>query len=66
MAAVGIDFEALLRGIPKGAWVAVSEDQERVIAYGFEIQEVLKRARDSGERNPIMLRVPEFANALIL
>ena len=66
MTGLKINFDVLFKGIPKGAWVAVSEDQERVIEFGFEMREVLAKARASGEPNPIMIRVPESVGALIL
>ena len=65
MAPAAINFDDLLKGIPKGAWVAVSEDQVRVVEFGFDMREVLEKARAKGERNPIMMRVPESTNALI-
>ncbi len=53
------DLSTLLNGIPKGAWVALSHDEERVIAHGAELQEVLKKAKEAGQNDPVVLRVPE-------
>ncbi len=66
MAALAIDFGTLLRGIPKGAWVAISENQERVVAYSADMHDVLEQARRLGEADPIILRVPESESALML
>lgn len=53
------DFSNLLADVPKGAWVALSNDESRVITYAAELQQVLQKAKELGEQNPIILRVPE-------
>jgi hypothetical protein len=45
--------------IPRGSWVALSKDEEHVIAYGAELMDVLEKSREAGERDPIILRIPE-------
>ena len=65
-AAAAISYIALLKGLPAGAWVAISEDASRVIAYGAELQAVIDRARAEGEQDPVILRVPEQAVTLFL
>jgi Glu-tRNA(Gln) amidotransferase subunit E-like FAD-binding protein len=53
------DVSKLLADVPRGAWVALSKDEERVIAYAAELQEVLRKAKEAGENDPIVTRVPE-------
>ena len=53
------DVSKLLAVVPKGAWVALSSDEDRVIAYAAELQEVLNKAREAGETDPVVVRVPE-------
>jgi len=53
------DVSRLLTGVPKGAWVALSSDEERVIAFAAELQDVLAKAKELGEKNPVVMRVPE-------
>jgi hypothetical protein len=60
------DFSKLLADIPKGAWVALSNDEERVVAYAAELQEVIQKARDAGEKDPIVMRVPESETVALL
>jgi hypothetical protein len=61
------DISKLLEGVPKGAWVALSNDEERVVAYAAELQEALDKARDAGESDPVVTRVPQLGPcALIL
>jgi transaldolase len=53
------DISKLLAGVPKGAWVALSQDEERMIAYAAELQEALDKAKKAGEAEPVVIRVPE-------
>jgi hypothetical protein len=64
MAAVAIDFNDILKGIPAGAWVAV--EQYRVVAYGADMQQVLAEARRKGVRDPIIVKVPDRRETLFL
>jgi Family of unknown function (DUF5678) len=57
MAAVPINLNDVLKGIPAGAWVAV--EQYRVVAYGADMQQVLAEARRKGVREPLIVKVPE-------
>jgi hypothetical protein len=52
----------LLKGIPSGAWVALSSDNSIVLAVGADMRAVLREARKAGEADPIMLRVPETSS----
>ena len=65
-AASTIDFAGLLQGLPPGAWVAISERSHRVIAYAAELRDVLENARQQGESDPLIVRVPEQAAILFL
>ena len=60
------DVSKLLAGVPKGAWVALSRDEERLIAYAAEISEVLQKAKEAGEVDPIITRIPEADAATLL
>jgi tRNA A37 threonylcarbamoyladenosine synthetase subunit TsaC/SUA5/YrdC len=58
------DLSDLLKGIPSGAWVAISESKNAVMAYGPDAQEVLREAKERGEEHPLILRVPDHAAAM--
>lgn len=60
------DISKLLSGVPKGAWVALSKEEDRVIAYAAELQEVLAKAKDAGENDPVITRVPESDSPSLL
>jgi hypothetical protein len=64
--ALAFDFGSLLKDIPRGAWVAISSDQTRVVTFGAEMREVLEEARKKGEQDPIILRVPEAQSNLMM
>ena len=66
MAAVALNLAALLKDVPRGAWVAISEDRQSVVTYGPDMRDVLEKARQMGEPNAIIVRVPETAGSLLL
>ncbi len=61
-----LDFTELLKDIPRGAWVAISEANNRVVSYGSDVNKVLMDAKSQGEADPIILRVPETSTSLML
>ena len=42
----------------KGKWVALTEDEERVISFGESAKETLDKAKEKGEKEPILFKVP--------
>jgi len=60
------NISKLLANVPRGSWVAISQDEERLIAYGAELSDVLKRAKEKGEQDPIVTRVPESDSITLL
>jgi hypothetical protein len=59
MPTAALDLTALLGGIPAGAWVAISEEQNKVLAWGADAQQVLVEAQGKGEPSPLITRVPD-------
>ncbi len=66
MPVVKVLNDKLLAGLPPGTWVAISEDQERVVGTGATIEEALRQAKETGEKNPSIIGVPDDGSALIL
>ena len=60
------DLSKLLEGIPSGVWVAISESQNKVLAYGADIEAAHDEARQKGEQLPLMVRVPDQNMAMFL
>jgi hypothetical protein len=56
----------LLAGLPSGTWVAISSDQDSVIATGHTMEETLKAAQKRGVQQPYIVRVPVEESTLIL
>ena len=61
-----LDLNELLKGIPRGAWVAISLRHEKVVAFGSELRAVLEEARQKGEDDPIVARAPESVSSTLL
>ena len=51
-------IEALM-GAPKNGWAALSEDEERLVAYGSTYDEVVQKAEESGLSEPVVVKVNE-------
>jgi len=64
MATAVADFAGLLKGIPSGAWVAISEKEHKVIAFGADAQSVYTEAQNKGEMQPLIVRVPDEATTM--
>jgi hypothetical protein len=60
------NFGELLGGITPGAWVAISHDETRVVAYAAEMRDAIQKAHEAGEANPIITRVPQTSAAFVL
>jgi Family of unknown function (DUF5678) len=66
MATPVLDLTNLLKDVPRGAWVALSEDGKRVVSFGSDMRAVLAEAVNKGELHPTIFRVPEASTALML
>ncbi len=60
-----LDLSEILKGIPAGAWVALSKN-DTVIAYAADMQAVLKKASEAGEDTPLVVKVPDRQENLFL
>jgi hypothetical protein len=49
----------ILREAKPNSWVAFSEDESKVVAYGDSYAEVLKAAENVGEKEPVIVKTPE-------
>jgi hypothetical protein len=60
------DISSLLLDIPKGDWVALSNDQERVLGHGPALEPLMQIAKDAGENLPFVTRVPDIEGPILL
>ena len=47
-----------LRGAPLDSWIALSEDETRVVATGATYEEVAMRLDDAGDKDSVILKTP--------
>jgi hypothetical protein len=61
------DFSKILADIPKGFWVALShDDEDRVVSFDAKLEEAIRKAKEAGEDDPVVIRVPDTPSALFL
>jgi hypothetical protein len=53
----------VLRSAPPNAWIAISEDESRIIAVGADFGEVSDKADEAGEPDAIILKTPPVWSA---
>lgn len=49
----------LLRTAPLNSWIALSEDESRIVATGATYSEVVERSESAGVSDPLILKTPE-------
>lgn len=52
-----LDFSKIAKKF-KGKWVALTEDEKKVISSGRSAKETLEKAKEEGFKNPILFKVP--------
>ncbi|HMC32387.1 MAG TPA: DUF5678 domain-containing protein [Candidatus Angelobacter sp.] len=49
----------LLRSAPLNSWVALSQDESRIVATGTTYSEVVELSERAGETDPLIIKTPE-------
>lgn len=49
----------LLRSAPLDSWVALTEDETRIVATGATYEEVSKQLDESGDKDSVILKTPK-------
>jgi hypothetical protein len=49
----------LLRTAPLDSWVALSEDESRIVATGSSYSEVVRNSENAGIQDPVILKTPK-------
>jgi hypothetical protein len=52
-----IRLAEVTKDVPTGWWAALSKTQDRVVAIGRTLREALEGGRQSGEEDPIIIKV---------
>lgn len=50
----------------KGQWVALSQDEKRILGYGKSLDETLAAARKAEEGRPLLIKVPDESVGFVL
>lgn len=48
----------ILRSAPLDSWIALSEDESKIIAVGKTYTEVCNQSDSAGENDPVILKTP--------
>jgi hypothetical protein len=56
----------ILREAKLNSWVAFSEDESKVVAYGDSYSEVVRAAESVGETEPVVVKIPETWASMVL
>ena len=48
-----------LRSAPLDSWVALSEDESRIVATGATYEEVAKKSEEAGISDPVIVKTPK-------
>ena len=56
----------MLREAKPDSWIALSEDESKLVGCGSTYREALDDARRNGEEDPLLIKTPEEWNDLVL
>ena len=56
----------ILAGAAPNTWVALSQDESRVVANGDNYAQAVENAKDAGESDPVLIRVPDEWRPMVL
>jgi hypothetical protein len=49
----------LLRSAPLDTWIALSEDETRIVAIGSTYMEAVENSENAGVEDPVILKTPQ-------
>ena len=55
---VDLRFEAL-KSAPLDSWVALSEDETKIVAVGATYDEAVKKSESAGVSDPVLVKTPK-------
>jgi len=54
-----LDLSAVLANAPRNCWLALSEDQTKVVARGETVADAVAEAKKAGVNDPIVMWAPK-------
>lgn len=61
-----IDLSVVLANAPRDCWLALNEDESKIVGRGETIQEVVEEARKAGVEDPIIIWSPKSRSLRVL
>ncbi len=49
----------LLRQAPRNGWIALSADEEKLVASGETFSQTVENAKKAGEPDPVLIHIPD-------
>jgi hypothetical protein len=49
----------ILRSAPLNSWIALSEDETRIVAVGSSYDEAARASEEAGVDDPVLIKTPE-------
>ena len=56
----------ILADATPNTWVALAKDESRVVAKGEDFTQAVENAKNAGEPDPVLIRVPDAWRLLVL
>ncbi len=53
-----LDFTTILKSAPVDEWIALSSQQDRIVATAEQLEDAIALAKACGEDEPVMMKVP--------
>ena len=54
-----LDISEVLEKASRNCWLALTEDQSKVVGQGENIEEAVAEAKNNGEDDPVLIWAPE-------
>ena len=61
-----VDLSELLRSAPRNCWLALSDDESRIVGRGESIAETIEQAKKAGVEDPVVVWSPKTWIPMIL
>ena len=56
----------ILRDAEPNSWLALSHDESSVVASGQDYVQAVEKAKEKGEDDPVLIKIPQQWNAMVL
>lgn len=56
----------ILQQAPRDSWIALSEDEEKIVANGKTFSEAVEAAKKAGEPEPVLIHVPQSWTPVVI